>query len=52
MNRNRKLSTATYGPRHVQPHNPYGAATKSRRKLMHTSETRGGNPDGRANKDM
>jgi len=52
MNRNRKLSTATYGPRHVQPHNPYSMATKSGMKKMHTDKTRGGNPDGRANRDM
>ena len=51
MNRNRQLSTATYGPRHVQPHNPWGMATKSRSKICHTRYTRGGNPDGRANRD-
>lgn len=49
MNRNRQLSTATYGPRHVQPHNPREMATKSRSKIVHRSK--GGNPDGRANRD-
>ena len=53
MNRNRKLSVDTYGPRHVQPHNPYSAATKSKDKLnMHTEYTRGGDSNGRANKHM
>lgn len=50
MNRNRQLSEGTYGKRHVQPHNPWSMATKSRSKIQHTKATRGGNPDGRANK--
>lgn len=53
MNRNRKLSVDTYGPRHVQPHNPKFAATKPKSKLnMHTDATRGGSSDGRAKRDM
>lgn len=31
MNRNRKLSEKTYGPRHVQPHMPLWCATKKKR---------------------
>lgn len=32
MNRNRKLSEKTYGPRHVQPHMPWDRATKKKVK--------------------
>jgi hypothetical protein len=32
MNRNRKLSEKTYGPRHVQPHMPLDRATKKKVK--------------------
>ena len=31
MNRNRKLSEKTYGPRHVQPHMPLERATKKKK---------------------
>ena len=34
MNRNRHLSTKTYGARHVQPHQPKSHATK-KKKLTH-----------------
>ena len=48
MNRNRQKPRCA---RHVQPHNPWGMATKKRSKICHTRYTRGGNPDGRANRD-
>lgn len=31
MNKNHKLSEKTFGPRHVQPHQPAGYATKSKK---------------------
>lgn len=31
MNANHKLSETTFGPRHVQPHQPYAYATKPKR---------------------
>ena len=34
MNRNRKLSEKTYGPRNVQPHMPWGIATKPRKAIV------------------
>lgn len=34
MNRNRHLSEKTYGPRHVQPHMPWGIATKKRGAII------------------
>ena len=31
MNKNHKLSEKTFGPRHVQPHQPDGYATKPKK---------------------
>ena len=47
MNKNHKLSETTFGPRHVQPHQPKAYATKPKKA--------GGRPmsiDEKANKDM
>lgn len=46
MNRNRQKPQWA---KHVQPHNVKDMATKSRSKIVHRSK--GGNPDGRANRD-
>lgn len=47
MNKNHKLSEATFGPRHVQPHQPKAYATKPKKQGGRVMSV-----DEKANKDM